>query len=164
MQIMKKAAKSKYSADDMFPALRHFIEARAIALSQGIITDNGGAIHSVERILNIMSVRICYPHVSHSNNLKTCPNAHRSAAAHGARLRGEKVEIEHVLPQRAYAKAICDMVTNGASDAEVIRFIEQNFRLVLLTPEERRSLDRINRTRIMTDRLAEAGIKMHNYD
>ena len=43
----------------MLPALRHFIEARAKALSYGYITDNGGAIHSVERILNIFSLRLC---------------------------------------------------------------------------------------------------------
>ena len=99
MLTPEKVSQGKYTADNMLPALRHFIEARSIALCQGIITDNGGAIHSIERILDILSVRICYPHVSHSNNLKLCPDAHRSVGAHEARLVGGRVEIEHVLPK-----------------------------------------------------------------
>ena len=33
-------------------------------------TDNGGAIHSAERILNILGLRLCYPKLSHTNNLR----------------------------------------------------------------------------------------------
>ena len=157
-------AKSKYSASNMMPALRHFIQSRAIALSDGLITDNGGAIHSIERILDILSVRVCYPHVSHYNSLKTCPDAHRSKAAHEARLQGERVELEHVLPKRAYARTICGMVEQGATDAEVLDFIRDNFRLVLLTPDERRSLDRVNRSKMSPNRLDQAGIIMHHFD
>ena len=148
----------------MMPALRHFIQSRVIALSDGLITDNGGAIHSIERILDILSVRVCYPHVSHYNNLKTCPDAHRSKAAHEARLLGEKVELEHVLPKRAYARTICGMVEKGSTDSEVLDFIRVNFRLVLLTPDERRSLDRVNRSEMSPNRLDQAGIIMHHFD
>lgn len=162
MLTPKKVSQGKYTAENMLPALRHFIDARANALSNGIITDNGGAIHSIERILDILSVRVCYPHISHSNNLKTCPDAHCSVLAHQARLEGGKVEIEHLLPKRSYAKVVCDMVANGATDAELITYIKINFRLVLLTPDERRSLDRVNRSKIVANRLQEAGIKMYS--
>ena len=160
MLTPEKVSQGKYTADNMLPALRHFIEARAKALSHGYITDNGGAIHSVERILNIFSLRLCYPHISHQNSLKTCPNAHLSVAAHEARLVGGKVEIEHVLPHRSFTKLVCDMVEQGANDAELIDYIKENFRLVLLTPEERRSLDRVNRSKIAANRLQEAGIEL----
>lgn len=146
----------------MLPALRHFIQARSVALSGGLITDNAGAIHSIERILDILSLRLCYPHVSHYNSLKTCPDAHRSRAAHEARMRGEKVELEHVLPKRAYAKVVCDLVEQGATDEELLTYIRSNFRLVLLTPEERRSLDHLNRSEICADRLTLAGIELHH--
>jgi|LauGreDrversion4_2_1035121.scaffolds.fasta_scaffold611662_1 hypothetical protein len=145
----------------MLPALRHFIEARAKALSHGYITENGGAIHSVERILNILSLRLCYPHISHQNSLKTCPNTHLSVAAHAARLAGPKVEIEHVLPQRSFTNLVCDMVEQGATDADVVDYIKDNFRLVLFTPEERRLLDRVNRSRIVEDSLKGAGIELY---
>ena len=44
MPTPEKVSQSKYTADKMLPALRHFIEARAKALSHSYITDNGGAI------------------------------------------------------------------------------------------------------------------------
>jgi hypothetical protein len=164
MKLQAKVTRSKYGSENMLPALRHFILARNEALAKSLITDNGGAIHSIERILDILSLRVCYPHVSHYNSLKTCPDAHRSTAAHYARMRGEKIEIEHVLPKRAYAQAICLMVEEGATDAELLDYIRDNFRLVLLTKEERTTLDRINRSRLSKARLAEAGIAMLHYD
>lgn len=156
--------RSKYSASNMLPALRHFIQARNEAVSLGLIDDNGGAIHSIERILDILSVRVCYPHVSHYNNLKSWDEAHCSVGAHEARRRGESVEIEHVLPKRAYARAVCQMATEGASDDQILAYIRDNFRLVLLTKDERRALDRVNRSRLSKDRLGEAGIAMHRFD
>jgi hypothetical protein len=44
MPTPEKVSQSKFTADNMLPALRHFIEARAKALSHSHITDNGGAI------------------------------------------------------------------------------------------------------------------------
>jgi hypothetical protein len=44
MPTPEKVSQSKYTADKMLPALRHFIEARAKALPHSYITDNGGAI------------------------------------------------------------------------------------------------------------------------
>ena len=62
----------KYTADNLVPALRLFVEARNRAISAGF-TDNGGAIHSVERILDILSFRVRYPHLRHINSLKKMP-------------------------------------------------------------------------------------------
>ena len=45
----------KYRAENLIPALRLFIEARNKAIEMGF-TDNGGAIHSVERIVDILLV------------------------------------------------------------------------------------------------------------
>jgi hypothetical protein len=39
----------KYNTENLLPALRLFIEARNKSLEGGF-TDNGGAIHSVERL------------------------------------------------------------------------------------------------------------------
>lgn len=159
-----RVRRRKYGPENLLPALRHFVRARNAALAQGLVSDNGGAIHSVERILDILSLSVCYPHVSHYNSLKTCPEAHRSAAAHLARTRGEKVEIEHVLPKRAFAQVICEMVKNGAVDDDILDYIRRNFRLVLLTKEERSKLDKLNRSKLRPDRLAEAGIEMRRSD
>src|SRR5690554_2514428 len=70
----------KYHSKNLMPALRLFVEARNKAVESGF-TDNGGAIHSVERILDILSMHICYPHLSHINSLKSDPAAEISVAA-----------------------------------------------------------------------------------
>lgn len=155
---------SKYQAETMLPALRHFVEARNFAVREGLLTDNGGAIHSIERILDIMSLRVCYPHVSHYNSLKKCPNAHRSVEAENARRAGESVEIEHLLPKRAYSQLICGMIADGASDEEILTYIKTHFRLVLLTQAERKALDKVNRSKLDPERLQNAGIAMHFFD
>ncbi len=150
----------KYHHENLIPALRLFIEARTKALEGGF-TDNGGAIHSVERILDILSMHLCFPHLSHINNLKADLNAEISEAAHEARSRGEKILIEHVLPQRAYAQKVIALVNEGATDADLIAFIKANYRLVLLTQEETTRINRLNRSRLSDDRIADAGIKLY---
>jgi hypothetical protein len=64
------------------------------------------------------------------------------------------------MPQWAFAEARCDTIELGISDEKLIRDIRKNFRLVTLTPEERRRVDQLSRTRITKDRIAEAGIKL----
>lgn len=150
----------KYHAENLIPALRLFIEARNKAVASGF-TDNGGAIHSVERIVDILSLHLCYPHLTHINNLKRDPDAEISVAAHEARGRGERLLIEHVKPQRAYAKAIIEIVNKGATDEELVAFIRQHYRLVVLTVDETSALNRLNRSRITDDRIADAGITLY---
>jgi hypothetical protein len=149
----------KYHQGNLFPALRLFIEARNKALDLGF-TDNGGAIHSVERILDILSRRISYPSLGHINTLKKVPTAAISVAAYEARIRGEKLLIEHVLPQRAYARKIIDLVKDGKTNDELVEFIKANYRLVLLTKEETKKLNKHNRSQILDDRLGDAGIAL----
>ncbi len=153
----------KYNAENLMPALRLFIEARNKALEGGF-TDNGGAIHSVERILDILSRHVRYPHLTHINSLKTDPDAEISVQAHEARKRGETLMIEHVLPQRAYARKVISLVNDGATDEEVLRFIKENYRLVLLTSDETTKINRLNRSRITEDRIADAGIALYTPD
>lgn len=150
---------SKYDERNLLPALRLFIDARNKALETGF-TDNGGAIHSVERILDILCVRVCYG-LTHINNLKRDPAAEISVAAHNARERGEPVLIERVKPQRAFARDVIERVYNSAIDDQLIRFIKRNYRLVLLIEDEMLALNRINRSKLTKDRIAEAGIKLY---
>ncbi len=118
-----------YRADNLMPVLRIFVEARNAALAVGF-TDNGGAIHSIERILAILGQRVCYPHPTHLNSLKTDPQAEISIEAHKALLRGEAINIEHVLPQRAFAVKVIEMVTSGATDEAILRFISSHHQRV----------------------------------
>jgi len=150
----------KYHTRNLLPALRLFIEARNKALESGF-TDNGGAIHSVERILDILSIHVRYPHLTHINSLKGDPGAEISVQAHEARVRGEPLRIEHVLPQRAYARRVIGLVKEGASDDDILHFIKKNYRLVLLTEDETKRLNRLNRSNITDDRIADAGIVLY---
>lgn len=105
---------------------------------------------------------MCYPHLSHINNLKRDPKAEISEEAYNARQRGEPIKIEHVQPQRAFAKEIIRIVEDGGADDDIIKYIGRNYRLVLLTHEETKKLDRQNRSQITRDRIAEAGITLRN--
>jgi hypothetical protein len=147
----------KYNEKNLIPALRLFVDARNKALEGGF-TDNGGAIHSVERIVDILSMNLCYPHLSHINNLKKDLAAEISVEAQKARQRGDLILIEHVMPQRAYARKIIKVIETGGSDEDLIAFIKGNYRLVLLTKEETSKINRLNRSRITNDRIADAGI------
>lgn len=68
------------------------------------------------------------------------------------------VEVEHILPQRAMTLHLGSMVDAGASDDEILAWLADNYRLVLLTPDERRQVESVTRSRICAERLA--GIKM----
>ena len=70
----------KYTIENLLPSLKLFVSARREVLNPGF-TDNGGAIHSVERIVDILSVNIVYPNLTHLNNYKKDPNAIRSTGA-----------------------------------------------------------------------------------
>ena len=148
---------SKYRPAEMLAPLRLFVDARRQALQAGF-TDNGGAIHSIVRILDIVGQRLCYPFVSHINKLKHHPNAECSVAAFEGRSGGARLKLEHVMPQVAYARQICDMIDAGASDADLLEHIGKTYRLVILTEEETLTLNRQNRSRLSPDRLADAGI------
>lgn len=150
----------KYSVSNLLPALRLFVEARNQAIAAGF-TDNGGAIHSVERILDILCQRVMYPHLRHINALKIDPAAEISVEAVRARERGERLHIEHVMPQRAFALHVIGLVGGGATDDDILDHIRRRYRLVVLTEAEARALDRKNRSRISADRIQEAGIVLH---
>ncbi len=150
----------KKHSENLLPALRLFIEARNKAIELGF-TDNGGAIRSVERILDIPSLHLRYPNPSHINNLKTDPGAEIGKAAYAARMVGEPVFIEHVLPQTAYAQKTIEIVNSGGGDDDVMTFIKVNYRLVLLTRDETTAINRINRSKISEDRIADFRIEIH---
>lgn len=123
-------------------------------------TDNGGAIHSAERILNLMGIRLCYPGLTHINSLRHHPLAPFSRDALIAFQSGQKVLIEHVSPLRALTRLAIEHIEAGASDAEFMDFIKSHFKLALLTPAETIQLNRLNRSRMTHDRLESAGIQL----
>ncbi|HWV18791.1 MAG TPA: hypothetical protein VNZ68_09485 [Rhodocyclaceae bacterium] len=121
-------------------------------------TDNGGAIHSAERILNILGLRLCYPGLSHINNLRNHPSALFSPEALVAHRAGEQVFIEHISPHRALTRLAIEKIIDGASDGDFLAFVQAHFKLALLTRAETDRLNKINRSRIAHDRLQAAGI------
>lgn len=150
---------SKYTAENLVPAFREAAAFRNRMLEYGF-TDNGGAIHSAERILNILGQRIRYPGLGHINNLRNYNDAEFSQKAQEAHARGKTVLIEHVAPLRDFTRKAIALFDGGATDEQFLEFIRQNYRLVLLTPEEAKRLNKINRTKMTPDRLGEAGIQM----
>jgi len=123
-------------------------------------TDNGGAIHSAERILNLLGPLLCYPGLTHINNLRNHPNAPFSEKALIAHRAGEKVLIEHVAPHRALTKLAIEKIDAGMKDDEFILFVKANFQLALLSATETSHLNKINRSKLDPNRLKSAGINI----
>lgn len=155
----RPSSHGKYHPGNLIPALRLFVEARNESLKLGF-TDNGGAIHSVERILDILSLRIVFPSHRHLNDHKADPNAEISVEAERARQSGDPIFIEHVRPQRAYAREVIALISGGCTDDELVEFIRKWYRLVLLSKEETMRINRLNRSRITDDRIADAQIEL----
>ena len=159
--MLAKKRPPKYTPENLFPALRLFVDARNSAIEAGF-TDNGGAIHSVERILDILSCRIKYPTLRHTNNYKTVDWSDRSVEAQKAisRGNGSDVKLEHVAPQRAFARQVIELIATKASNQEITRYILATYQLVLLTPEETVKLNKRNRSKLEDRRLEKSGIKV----
>ena len=149
----------KYEPLKLVEMFRLAAELRARMLASGF-TDNGGAIHNAERILNILGLKLCYPALAHINNLRELQHAPFSEDALAAHQSGQKVLIEHVNPQRALTRMAIAKIEAGASDPEFLDFVRAHFQLALLTEAETIRLNRLNRSKIDPARLASAGIRL----
>jgi len=123
-------------------------------------TDNGGAIHSAERILNLLGLCLNYPGLSHLNNLRHFKNAVFSVEAWELHQAGDKVLIEHVSPLRHLTQMAIDRIDQKVSDAQFKTFIKRHYKLVLLSPGETLLLNKQNRSKMSHDRLSKAGIQL----
>jgi hypothetical protein len=122
-------------------------------------TDNGGAIHSAERIMNLLGQRLVYPELSHINKLRTLASAEFSIAARAAHDKGGKVLIEHVAPLRDFTRRAIEKIED-LDDNQFAAFVKEHFRLVLLTEAETSQLNKHNRSKMTESRLELAGIMM----
>lgn len=123
-------------------------------------TDNGGAIHSAERILNLLGLRLNYPELSHLNNLRHFKNATFSVEAWELYQAGGKVLIEHVSPIRHLTQMAIDKIDQKLSGAQFKAFVKRRYKLVLLSPAETLRLNKQNRSKVNHDRLIKAGIQL----
>jgi hypothetical protein len=150
---------SKYQPKSLIAMFRLAAALRRKMLKAGF-TDNGGAIHSAERILNILGQRLCYPGLTHINNVRSHPNASFSSEALLADAAGERIFIEHVSPHRAFTRLAIEQVEAGVSDEELTVFVQTHYQLALLTANETIRLNKLNRSKMAPDRLKSAGIKL----
>ena len=151
---------SKYSFEDMLPIFRMAAIFRNEAKKAGF-TDNGGAIHGAERILEIMAQRIKYPGLNHVNRIREHSGAEFSLKAGVALKEGEETHIEHVSPIRHFTQmAIQKLIVEKCSDEEFKAYVLDYYRLVILTKDEAKNLDRRNRSKMAPKRLEDAGIEL----
>jgi hypothetical protein len=145
----------KYHPGNLIPMFRLAAELCKRMRAAGF-TDNGGAIHSAQRVLNLLGLCLVYPDLSHLNNLRKYEKAEFSMKARAAYARGDTVKIEHVSPERDFTRRAIDKI-DELDDDGLAKFVKRHFRLVLLTPQEQAQLNRENRSKMGKDRLA--GIK-----
>jgi hypothetical protein len=149
---MPRPAKSKYTPSLLIRAFKIAACARNDMLKIDGFTDNGGAIHSATRILDILGQRLTHPGLSHLAGLKNAVTAVFSEAALEAFEKGDAVEIEHINPLRQLTQQTIAKLDAGAKDDELLAFVAANYKLALLTKEERRALDKIDRIGKTKDR------------
>jgi hypothetical protein len=154
-----KARKRKYQPELLIAMFRKAATLRNEMLAAGF-TDNGGAIHSAERILNILGLSLNYPELSHINNLRHSERAVFSIEALELHKSGSKVLIEHVSPLRHLTQKAIEQIDNQVSDDQFEAFVREHYKLVLLSPAETKRLNRQNRTKMHPDRLKQAEIKL----
>ena len=150
-------AEPKYNPENLLPMLRLAAKLRNRMLKAGF-TDNGGAIHSAERILDILSQRVKYPALRHGNSYKNQPYAEFSPSASEDYDNGVPVFLEHVAPIRDYTREVIKRMDRGDSDRKILNFINRNYQLVLLSSAETKLLNSTNRSKMNADRLKSAGI------
>jgi hypothetical protein len=156
---LNKARARKYPPDLLIAMFRKAAALRNEMLEAGF-TDNGGAIHSAERILNLLGLCLNYSELSHLNNLRHFRNATFSVEAWKLHQAGEKVLIEHVSPIRHLTQRAIDKIDQKLSDAQFKAFVKRRYKLVLLSPAETLQLNKHNRSKMSNDRLGEAGIQL----
>lgn len=153
-----KLPHGKYDPDLLIRMFRKAAALRNEMVAAGF-TDNGGAIHCAERILDILGQRLNYPGLSHGNALKYYKDAEFSDAAWELHQSKRPVLVEHVSPRRHLTQmAIAKIET--ASDDQFRVFVKRRYKTVLLSPDETRRLNRLNRSTVCSNRLSEAGIKV----
>jgi hypothetical protein len=156
---VKEASRYHIHTDVFIAMFRKAAELRN-EMNQAGFTDNAGAIHSAERILNILGMRLNYPGIGHINNLRNYKNAEFSREARKLHQTGSKVLIEHVSPLRDLTRKAIEKVDKEMSNAEFKKFVMRHYKLVLLSPVETAKLNRKNRSKMSPDRLGEAGIQL----
>ncbi|MCU1252171.1 MAG: hypothetical protein JWQ49_5200 [Edaphobacter sp.] len=124
-QTKGKAHLRKYHPEILVAMFRKAESLRNEMLREDF-TDNGGAIHSAERILNIMGLKLKYRQVGHINNLRHFPKAVFSVEALKLHKSGHKVFIEHVSPLRHLTQKAIEKVEQGASDAQLKAFVKRH--------------------------------------
>jgi hypothetical protein len=154
-----KVHRRKYQPDMLISMFRKAAALRNEMLEAGF-TDNGGAIHSAERILNILGLSLNYPELSHINNLRHSEKAVFSIEALELHNSGHKVLIEHVSPLRNFTQKAIEEIDQKVSDAQFKAFVQEHYKLVLLSPGETQRLNRQNRTKMNPDRLKQADIQL----
>ena len=153
-----KLPHGKYDPDLLIKMFRKAATLRNEMVAAGF-TDNGGAIHCAERILDILGQRLNYPGLRHGNALKHYKNAEFSDAAWELHQTKRAVLVEHVSPRRHLTQmAIAKIQT--ASDAQFRTFVKRYYKTVLLSPDETLHLNRLNRSKVSSNRLRAAGIKV----
>jgi hypothetical protein len=154
-------APGKYDPDTLVRMFRKAAKFREEMLAAGF-TDNGGAIHSAERILDILGQRVKYPGLTHINALKHYKSAVFSIKARKAHRDGGRVLIEHVSPLRALTQMTIRRVLAGDSDKKLIAYVKRHYRLALLAPEEMANLNKLNRSKMDARRLEKARIRLRS--
>jgi hypothetical protein len=90
--LKKPQRAPKYHPENLIRMFRKAATFRNEMIAEGF-SDNGGAIHSAERILNLLGLCIKYPGLSHGNKLRHYADAEFSIKALEAHKAGDMLRL-----------------------------------------------------------------------
>jgi hypothetical protein len=122
----------------LLSALRHAIDLRNSMNLNGL-SDNFGALSSVEYLLEILSLKRKYG-LTKAIHLKSHPLAEGCVGVSLALSHGSPIRVQHINTSREWALSFIYEVSLGLNDEELLKFIDNNYRLVLVTVLQSRVL------------------------
>ena len=142
----------------LITAIRDCIKLREDMNFNGL-HDSVGALDSVGYLLDYLSLRRKYGFAD-KNELKTSLKIERTIGVSDAIALGEEIRVENVYSLHDWALKFIQKVNDGFNDNELLEFIDEHYRLILVTLSQSRALANLSTSHFGMDRLDHIGLKI----
>ncbi|MPU29099.1 hypothetical protein FVB13_08040 [Escherichia coli] len=142
----------------LLTAIRDCIKLRK-ALNANGLSDHDGALSSIEHLLELLSMRRKYSSAD-KNVLKASLMIERTIGVSDAIALGKEVRVENVHSRRDWTLMFVDKVNMGWNDNELLKFIDDNYRIILTTLLQSQALAKLSSSFSGMDRFDHIGLKI----
>lgn len=142
----------------LITALRDCIRLRDTMNFNGL-SDSSGALSSVAYLLDFLSLRRKYGTDSR-DVLKISLKIERTVGVSDAIALGEEIRVENVYSLHDWALKFIQKVNDGFNDNELLEFIDEHYRLILVTSSQSLALAKLSVSHFGMDRFEHIGLKI----